>query len=153
MTLYPVIPLLAGDALRGRRKVHLDAETDYRLRVLERAEIYHCPLDTNADLGLSRSFESSWDAPTSAAVSAHYGPVSARTGKTAAAIPDSRTSRSRVVMSWMVGGWAGATRFGLEDAAWLPSSPHVWLLAWLIISVIGLAIQWTIRPRRADKPA
>ncbi|MEE8042597.1 MAG: cell division protein ZapE [Pseudomonadales bacterium] len=37
--------------------VHLAAETDYRLRALERAEIYHWPLDREADLSLRNSFE------------------------------------------------------------------------------------------------
>ena len=36
--------------------VHLDTAVDYRLRVLERAEIYHCPLDEAADESLSTSF-------------------------------------------------------------------------------------------------
>ncbi len=36
--------------------MHLDTEMDYRLRVLERAEIYHCPLDDAADESLSASF-------------------------------------------------------------------------------------------------
>ena len=34
----------------------LDSETDYRLRVLERAEIYHVPLDSAAERSLSASF-------------------------------------------------------------------------------------------------
>jgi cell division protein ZapE len=36
--------------------VHVDGSTDYRLRVLERAEIYHSPLDENADRNLSTWF-------------------------------------------------------------------------------------------------
>jgi cell division protein ZapE len=36
--------------------VHVDAGTDYRLRVLERAEIYHSPLDDSADVNLARWF-------------------------------------------------------------------------------------------------
>ena len=35
---------------------HLDAEVDYRLRVLERAEIYHAPLDAAAEQSLLESF-------------------------------------------------------------------------------------------------
>lgn len=36
--------------------VHVDSDTDYRLRALERAEIYHSPLDEAAESGLARSF-------------------------------------------------------------------------------------------------
>lgn len=36
--------------------LHVDAGTDYRLRVLERAEIYHSPLDDSADTNLARWF-------------------------------------------------------------------------------------------------
>ncbi len=38
--------------------VHLDTETDYRLRALEQAEIYHWPLDRSADESLHRTFRS-----------------------------------------------------------------------------------------------
>ena len=38
--------------------VRLAAEMDYRLRALERAEIYHSPLDGEADGSLQRSFDS-----------------------------------------------------------------------------------------------
>ncbi|HZX24445.1 MAG TPA: cell division protein ZapE [Woeseiaceae bacterium] len=41
---------------RHCRVFHLDAETDYRLRVLEEAEIYHAPLDEAADRNLARYF-------------------------------------------------------------------------------------------------
>jgi len=36
---------------------HLDADVDYRLRVLERAEIYHWPLDSGALDSLQRGFQ------------------------------------------------------------------------------------------------
>lgn len=36
--------------------VHLDSGVDYRLRVLERSEIYYCPLDPRAEEALSASF-------------------------------------------------------------------------------------------------
>jgi cell division protein ZapE len=36
---------------------HFDGETDYRLRALERAEIYHTPLDAQAHDSLLRTFE------------------------------------------------------------------------------------------------
>lgn len=35
----------------------IDAGVDYRLRALERAELYHCPLDDQANESLQRSFE------------------------------------------------------------------------------------------------
>ena len=37
--------------------VHLASEVDYRLRVLERSEIYHCPLDAAAEQALQICFE------------------------------------------------------------------------------------------------
>lgn len=37
--------------------VNVDAGVDYRLRTLEQAELYHCPLDAEADRSLRRSFE------------------------------------------------------------------------------------------------
>jgi cell division protein ZapE len=37
--------------------VHLDSEVDYRLRVLERSEIYHCPLNAKAEEALTICFE------------------------------------------------------------------------------------------------
>ena len=38
------------------RILNVDGGVDYRLRVLESAEIYHCPLDDQADEGLLKSF-------------------------------------------------------------------------------------------------
>ncbi|MGK0168508.1 MAG: cell division protein ZapE [Gammaproteobacteria bacterium] len=38
--------------------IHVDGPNDYRLRALEQAEIYHCPLDAGADDSLERSFTS-----------------------------------------------------------------------------------------------
>ena len=35
---------------------NLDGDTDYRLRTLQQAELYHCPLDEGADLSLEESF-------------------------------------------------------------------------------------------------
>jgi cell division protein ZapE len=37
--------------------LHVDGATDYRLRALERAEIYHSPLDDEAELNLQRCFD------------------------------------------------------------------------------------------------
>ncbi len=38
--------------------INVDGGVDYRLRALEQAELYHCPLDEKADESLNRSFES-----------------------------------------------------------------------------------------------
>lgn len=48
----PAIDLLE----RHTRVVNVDGEVDYRLRVLERAEIYHQPLDPAAETTLQESF-------------------------------------------------------------------------------------------------
>ncbi|PLW82921.1 cell division protein ZapE [Kineobactrum sediminis] len=42
---------------RYTKVVNVDAGVDYRLRTLEQAELYHCPLDEAADLSLRQSFE------------------------------------------------------------------------------------------------
>jgi cell division protein ZapE len=50
--------LPAIDLIRARTQVvRVDGGTDYRLRVLERAEIYHAPLDALADANLARWFD------------------------------------------------------------------------------------------------
>lgn len=43
---------------RHMEVVHLETGTDYRLRALQRAELYHCPLDGDAQASLAASFES-----------------------------------------------------------------------------------------------
>jgi cell division protein ZapE len=49
------LPAIA--AIKAHTRIHcLDSEVDYRLRVLERAEIYHVPLDAAAERSLSSSF-------------------------------------------------------------------------------------------------
>jgi cell division protein ZapE len=49
--------LPAIELLKTRTRVYnVDGEVDYRLRVLERAEIYHAPLDGAAEESLQRSF-------------------------------------------------------------------------------------------------
>ena len=49
----PVIDLLN----QYTEVVNVDGGTDYRLRTLEKAELYHCPLDAAADKSLHTSFE------------------------------------------------------------------------------------------------
>lgn len=49
----PVIAMLE----RYTQVVNVDAGTDYRLRTLQRAELYHYPLDEDADRSLTDSFE------------------------------------------------------------------------------------------------
>jgi len=50
----PVIELVK----RHTRVLNVDAGVDYRLRALEQAELYHWPLDDEAESSLTRSFES-----------------------------------------------------------------------------------------------
>jgi cell division protein ZapE len=38
--------------------INVDGGVDYRLRALEQAELYHCPLDLSADISLQKSFRS-----------------------------------------------------------------------------------------------
>jgi hypothetical protein len=53
---------------------------------------------------------------------------------------------------WLSGLRIVAIQLGEPVAAWLPSQA-TWLLAlWLIMSLIGVAIQWMFRPKPADKP-
>ena len=49
----PAIELLK----RHTETLEVDGDTDFRLRVLEQAEIYHSPLDDNATRNLARYFE------------------------------------------------------------------------------------------------
>lgn len=50
--------LPAIELLKEHTKVvNVDSGVDYRLRALEMAELYHCPLDAEADVSLARSFE------------------------------------------------------------------------------------------------
>lgn len=48
--------------------VNLDGTQDYRLRALERSEIYHVPLDAQADRSLARAFEALAPDPGAAGV-------------------------------------------------------------------------------------
>jgi cell division protein ZapE len=51
--------LPAIDLLIARTEIlNVDGGVDYRLRVLQDAEIFHCPLDAAADASLARSFKS-----------------------------------------------------------------------------------------------
>jgi cell division protein ZapE len=48
----------AIEQLKAHTRVHnVDVQVDYRLRVLERAEIYHAPLDSGAEISLKNSFD------------------------------------------------------------------------------------------------
>ncbi|MFV8782256.1 cell division protein ZapE [Microbulbifer sp. SA54] len=50
--------LPAIDQLKEHTKVvNVDSGVDYRLRALEMAELYHCPLDAGANISLARSFD------------------------------------------------------------------------------------------------
>lgn len=53
---------------------------------------------------------------------------------------------------WLSGLRIVVIQVGEPVAGWLPSQA-TWLLAlWLIMSLIGVAIQWMFRPKPADKP-
>jgi hypothetical protein len=53
---------------------------------------------------------------------------------------------------WLSGLRIVVTQIGEPVTNWLPSQA-TWLLGlWLIISLIGVAIQWMFRPKPADKP-
>lgn len=54
---------------------------------------------------------------------------------------------------WMVAGLLIAGGLGAPLAEHLPDSNVAWTAAWIVISVIGLAIQWTAFRKPADKPA
>ncbi len=71
-------------------------------------------------------------------------------GTLAASLSASLVTSFIGALTWMAG--VGSVLTKLDDAA-LPDSPSLWLLGWLLISVIGLLIQWTLPPRRADKVA
>ncbi len=55
----PAIELLK----KHTQVVNVDGGVDYRLRALEQAELYHYPLDTQADLSLQKSFRSLLSSP------------------------------------------------------------------------------------------
>lgn len=54
-------------------------------------------------------------------------------------------------MLWMLALLTIAGGFGAPLAEWLPASVTIWIGAWLVISVIGLAIQWAAFRKKADK--
>ena len=54
---------------------------------------------------------------------------------------------------WLTCAWTIANNLGAPDGPWMPGSSASWITWWLITSVIGLAVQWTLRRKRADKPA
>jgi F0F1-type ATP synthase assembly protein I len=53
---------------------------------------------------------------------------------------------------WLSGLRIVLLQMGEPVAGWLPSSATASLTIWLIISLIGVAIQWMTRPKPADKP-
>ncbi len=54
---------------------------------------------------------------------------------------------------WLSCAWTLVSRAGLSEASWMPESSGSWLGWWMGAAVIGLAIQWTMRRKRADKSA
>lgn len=49
--------------------------------------------------------------------------------------------------------WLSAVRIGAErfaEGAFMPETTRTWLVLWLVLSVIGLCIQWMFRTKQAD---
>jgi hypothetical protein len=42
-------------------------------------------------------------------------------------------------------------RLGIAETVWLPDTGTAWLILWVVIGLLGLAIQWTFLRRKADK--
>jgi hypothetical protein len=74
-------------------------------------------------------------------------------GTLAAGLSASLVTSFGGTLMWLTGVWAGASRLGISEEPWLPRGPLMWLVLWVVLAVIGLAIQWTIRPREDDKSA
>lgn len=53
---------------------------------------------------------------------------------------------------WLGSGGAMLRRVGLGEGPWMPDTAIAWLTWWLAAAIIGLLIQWTLRPKSADKP-
>lgn len=54
---------------------------------------------------------------------------------------------------WLSCAWTLANHLGVPEGIWMPGSSASWLAWWMVTAVIGLAIQWTICRKRADKSA
>lgn len=54
---------------------------------------------------------------------------------------------------WLSCAWTLANHFRVPEGPWMPGSSASWLMWWMVTAVIGLAIQWTMRRKRADKSA
>ena len=52
---------------------------------------------------------------------------------------------------WLSGLHILALRFGVPDGPWFPKSGTTLLLMWLITTLAGVVIQWTVQRKRADK--
>lgn len=53
---------------------------------------------------------------------------------------------------WLTALQILALRFGVPDGPWFPKSGMLWLGIWLITTLAGVVIQWTVQRKRADKP-
>lgn len=54
---------------------------------------------------------------------------------------------------WLGCAWTLAINLGAPEGPWMPGSSASWLAWWMSTAVIGLAIQWTVFRKRADKSA
>lgn len=53
----------------------------------------------------------------------------------------------------LASAWVMAIKLGAGEGPWIPSSSIAFLGWWMVAAVIGLGVQWMIRPTRADKAA
>jgi hypothetical protein len=52
---------------------------------------------------------------------------------------------------WLGGARVLGEHFALTEASWLPGRGMTWLLLWIVVALIGFAIQWRFRAVKADK--
>jgi len=52
---------------------------------------------------------------------------------------------------WLTSLRVVAEKLGVAAVVWMPASSTAWLSMWIIIALVGLAIQWTFLSRKADK--
>jgi hypothetical protein len=53
---------------------------------------------------------------------------------------------------WLTGLRVLLVRLGVPEGPWMPASGLAWVGTWLITTLVGLGIQWTLKPKPADKP-
>lgn len=51
----------------------------------------------------------------------------------------------------LIAGSVLAAKLGAGESEWMPQTSTTWLVLWAVVAIIGLAIQWTTRPKPVDK--